>query len=86
MATPKVITINDLRRRRIVFEMDDANNLQAQMFYQYEDPNGAVIPGMDPRRVTRSVPWASVPAGMRTALQTISDYLYNAALDDEDMA
>lgn len=85
MATPKVITIADLKRRRIIFEIDSENNLQAQMVYQYADGSGNVIPGMDAQRVARSVPWASVPAQMRTALQAISDYLYNAALSDEGM-
>ena len=87
MATPKIITINDLKIGKISLQLSsDGLTLYAEGVYKYVDENGAEIEQLDPRRIQRSVLWENVPQNIKDGLIVINTFLYQQALTDEGMS
>lgn len=89
MATPKQITINDLSKndKLTIFRLleNGVDSLQVEKRYLYLDSSGEPIEALGSGRVTQTIPVASLPAAVLSAVQTINNYMYNQALDQEGM-
>jgi hypothetical protein len=86
MATPKVITIDDLSKTgRLTITRQDGNVLQFEKNYQYLDDQGQPIALLRGSAVVVQIEQANVPASILAALNTINNYLYDAALAQEGM-
>jgi hypothetical protein len=86
MATPKTITINDIKIGKISLQLsNDGLTLYAEGVYRYIDENSTEIEQLDPSRVQRSILWENLPQNIKDSLILINTFLYQQALIDEGM-
>lgn len=86
MATPKTITINDIKISKITLQLSsDGLTLYSEGVYRYVDENGTEIEQLDPSKVQRSVLWENVPQNIKDSLTVINTFLYQEALINEGM-
>lgn len=84
MATPKVWTATDLDMgvMRLAMVGSDLSVIQG---YTFVDDQGATIEELPQRSLQITTPFSSLPENIRQALIALNNYMYQAALNREEM-
>lgn len=89
MATPKTITVNDLKKGKITLRQGENDvgetTVKAEFRYQYEDPAGDTIKELGWGRVQEEELWTAIPTSIQDAFLVIQNYVYEKALTKEGM-
>ena len=84
MATPKIITADDIEQGKLTI-IRRGSNLHIERRYVFVDGQGDAINNLAGGRVVEEIPLANIPANIISALQDIDNWTYGKGLVQEGM-